>query len=119
MEASAVGEHGSRKAIKLVQPTRCFEYFQSGTQIEVVGIAQDDLRFHLVQNFMGVYAFHCAQRADRHKYRRLNLPMIGGDQSGTCLAACVVVLQFKKATFFAPSGTKGKVILRHWSCWLR
>ena len=60
LEASAVGEHGSRKAIELVQSTCCFEYFQPGTQIEVVGIAQDDLRFHLVQNFMGVYALHCA-----------------------------------------------------------
>ncbi len=44
LKAAGVGEHGARPADELVQAAHAADGFVSGTQVEMIGVAENDLR---------------------------------------------------------------------------
>jgi hypothetical protein len=71
LEAAAVGEHRARPADKPVQAAAARDQVVAGTEKQVVGVAEDDLRAERLE--IGVaHRLHRALRADRHERRRLD-----------------------------------------------
>jgi hypothetical protein len=58
------------------------EYFEARAQVQVVGIAQTDLRADIVAEFMLVYSLHRGGGTYGHKYGRLDFSVAGRDESG-------------------------------------
>ena len=61
-----------------------FDQLCAGTQEQVVGIREDDLRAHVFE-FFGCDSLDCRLCADRHKNRRFNYSMISGNQTRPCI----------------------------------
>ena len=103
LKASGVRQYRTVPGIKLVQSACLAQDIQSGAQIEVVGIAQNDLRLHLLAEFGEMYTLHTANRTDGHEDRCLYLAVVGGNYTGTGLTGIVAMLYFK-FHFFSSSG---------------
>ncbi len=57
--------------------------FGSGTQIQMISVAQNNLSLHVFLQFMLMNRFYGAECTHRHKYRSLNLPVVSGYHPGT------------------------------------
>ena len=77
LKSAAVREDGFWPVDETVQAARRADDIHAGTDVEVVGVAEDDLRAHLVE-FARIKRLHAALRAHGHKHRRLHHPMRGG-----------------------------------------
>ena len=69
LKAAAVGENRLFPIHELVQSTSGADDVESGADVEMVGVAEDDLRAHLVE-FARVNRLHAALRADGHEDRK-------------------------------------------------
>ena len=92
LEAARIGQNGAVPSVELVQSTGFADDVKTRTQIEVVGVAQYDLRLHLLTQFREMHALHASHRSDGHKDWRLYLAVGSGDDSCTCIACRVAVL---------------------------
>ena len=82
--AATVGQNGFVPAIKAVQTTRLLKNFYARSQVQMVGVAQNDLRANVFFQFPLVHSFYGAGSANGHKYggfyhamRRLNAACSG------------------------------------------
>ncbi len=66
LEAATVGEDRRRPIHKAMKAAGSLDDFQAGTDVEMVGVAEDDLGAHLAQ-FAGVEGFDAGLGADRHE----------------------------------------------------
>ena len=62
---------GSGQLMNLCSPPAAADDFHAGADVQVISVAEDDLRAHLAQ-FTRVNGFDAALRADRHEHRRIN-----------------------------------------------
>ena len=92
LKAAAVGQDRFAPGVEAMQAARLFEDSRSGAQIEVIGVAQDDLRLNLLLQFREMHPFDGALRADRHKNRCLDGAVIGRDQPRPCVRERVGML---------------------------
>ena len=69
LEAAAVGENGFLPAVEAVQAAGLLDDVHAGAEIQVIGIAEYDLRLDVVAQLVHVYAFYGADSAYRHEYR--------------------------------------------------
>ena len=77
LEAAAVGQNRAGPIHKLMQAAGGAENIQAGTNGEMVGVAQQNLRAHLAQ-FARVQRLDAGLGADRHEDRRLDHAAAGG-----------------------------------------
>ena len=66
LEAAGIGEDGAAPFAEPVQAAVRLDHLQARTQVEVEGVAEDDLGAK-VSNLLGEHAFDRAVRADRHE----------------------------------------------------
>jgi hypothetical protein len=62
-----------------MQTARGSDHVNSGTQPEVIGVAEDDFGVELGFEFLEANAFNGARSPDRHEYGRFNLPATRGE----------------------------------------
>jgi hypothetical protein len=77
LKAAGVGEHGVRPGDEAVQAAHAANQLMTGAQIEVVSVAEDDLRVQLFEQVLG-NGFDGARGADRHEGRGLDESMRQG-----------------------------------------
>ncbi len=94
LEAAAVGENRLFPIHELVQAAGGADDFESGPDIEVVGVAEDDLRAHL-QQFARVERLDAGLRADGHEHRRVHDAVRGGQFSEARFGRRIGFEQFK------------------------
>ena len=82
--ATAIGEDGAVPAIEAVQASRLVERVETGAQVEVIGIAEDDLRTDIVTQLGHMDGLDRAHGPDGHEDRREDLSVVGLYASGTC-----------------------------------
>ena len=82
LEAAAVREDGTVPMLELVQPAGLAEGVQAGTEVEVVGVAEDDLGLDVLLQILVVHALHRADGAHRHEDGGADLPVVGGNHAG-------------------------------------
>ncbi len=80
--AAAVRQYRPAPSAELMQPARLFQHLETGPQVEMIGIAKDDLRPDIFRQLLLGYGFYTPRRADRHKDGSKDLSMIGTDGSG-------------------------------------
>jgi len=93
--AAAVGEDGPVPAVEAVQAAGAFQHFGARTQVEMVGIAQDDLRLYIVGQLPLRYGFYAAGGAYGHENRGEDLTVVGGYPACPGFGAVVCVLELK------------------------
>ena len=74
LKAARVGEHGARPTDKSVQPAHAPDGLVAGAQVEVIGIAENDLRAQRFEHVLR-YGLDRSRRAHRHEDRRLDRPV--------------------------------------------
>ena len=93
LKAAAVGQHRAVETVELVQTASRFQHFESWTQIEVIGVAEDDLCLDVVFQFMQMHRLHRGLRAYWHEDGRLDVAMICMDDAGTGVRFRVVMFE--------------------------
>ena len=78
-----------------METTRLAENIESRTEIEVVGVAQDDLGLDLLTEFREMHTLHTAHRTHRHEDGRENLSVVGGNHTCTGIRGIVAMFYFK------------------------
>ena len=79
LEAAAVREDGPVPMLELVQAAGLPERVQAGTEVEVVGIAEDDLGLDVLLQVPVIDTLDGADSAHRHENGGADLPVVGGD----------------------------------------
>jgi hypothetical protein len=82
-----------------VQSTGFFQHFKARTQVQMICVAQYDLRFYVIFKFRHLDSLNRTHRADRHEDGCLNHTMAGNDLSGSGMTCAVCVLQLKNQSF--------------------
>ena len=101
LEAAAIGEHGAVEAVELMQAASLLYHLQAGAQVEVVGVAEDDLCLDVVLQLGEVHALDGTEGAYGHEYGGLDLSVVGSDESGTGTRLGVGMLELEcKHVFF-------------------
>ena len=81
LEAAAVREDGPIPMLELVQAAGLPEGVQAGTEVEVVGVAEDDLGLDVLFQVPVIHALDGADGAHRHEDGGADLPVVGGDHA--------------------------------------
>ena len=95
LEAAAVGEDGAVPAVELVQSARPGDYVHPGTQIQVVGVAQDYLGVHGIVQLVRVHGLYRADGAHGHKDGGEDLAVRRRYLAGAGFAAGGCMLKFE------------------------
>ena len=82
LEPAAVGEDGLLPIHEGVQAAGELDDVHAGADVEMIGVAEDDLRIHL-QQFTGVERLHAGLRAHGHENGRIDDAMGGGEPAQT------------------------------------
>ena len=90
LKATTIGQNGAIPAIELMQSSNGFQHLQAWAQIEMIGVAQDDLRLHLIAHIAQMACLYCTCRAHGHEYWSLNRAVAGSEQASTSVAFRVV-----------------------------
>lgn len=67
------------------------EHIKTGTKVEMVCVAKNDLRLYVFLEVTVVYTFDRTYSADRHEYRGLYLTMISGYHTAACGTVGVIM----------------------------
>ena len=99
--ASAVGEDRPVPADKTVQAAGFFQNVRAGTQVQVIGIAQDDLGVDVLSQFPLMHALDAAYRSHRHEDGGRDVPVRRRQDAGAGLGSgCgVLYLEFHRLWF--------------------
>jgi hypothetical protein len=96
LEAAAVGEYGAVPVHEAVEAAGGFHGFHAGTQIQVIGIAQDNVGVYLFLQVLlgnGLYAAHGSYG---HEDGGFYPAVAGGDGAGTGGGAIICLEQFER-----------------------
>ena len=93
--AAAVRQNRSLPIHEFVQPARRLQHVGAGAEVQMVSIAQDDLRANVVAQIPLRHRFDCSCRSNRHENRRLDDPVVRCDAAGTCLGLRVFAVDLK------------------------
>ena len=89
---AAIGQHRTVESVELMESASPLDDVQSGAQVEVVRVSQDNLSLDVVLQFVKMHAFHRTQCAHRHEDRGLNLPVVCCNQTSAGIRFGVRIL---------------------------
>ena len=92
---AAVGEHRPLPGREAVHAARLFDNLHAGTQVEVVGVGQNNLGVSLVAHIAVEEPLDGGGRTDGHENRRANHAVVGRELAGTGPRSGVPVLKGK------------------------
>ena len=92
LKSSRVGKDRAIPPAESMQTASLVQNVKSGTEVEVIGVAEDNLRLHLLAQYGEMHTFHTAACSHGHEDRGENLPMVGGYHSRTGVGRIVSML---------------------------
>ena len=92
---TAIGKYGPLPAVEPVQATGGLQHLQTRPQVQVIGVAQNNLCLHICHQLLLRHGFYRAHGTHRHKNGRQNLAVVGGNFTRPRLAVGIGVLQLK------------------------
>ena len=95
LEASTIGENGTIPTVELVQATGSLNDVHAGTQIQVIGVAQNNLSLHLFLHLVHVHCLDGTYSAHRHKDGGKYVAVIGLNDTGTGFSVWICGLNLK------------------------
>ena len=84
LKSAAVGQYGAVPPGETVQAAGFVQGLGAGTQVEVVGVAQDDLCADFLDQVAVEHALDAAYGADGHKNGGAYLAVVGTEHAGSC-----------------------------------
>ena len=106
LKTTRVSKDRAIPGVELMEATRLAENIESGTEIEVVGVAQDDLGLYLLTEFREMHTLHTAHRTHRHEDGGENLSVVGGNHTCTGIRGIVAMFYFEShLSFFSLSSS--------------
>ena len=87
LEAAAVGQDGTVPPVELVQASGTLDDVHTGTQVQVIGVAQDDLGLDVLAQFGHMDSLDGSHGAYWHEDRGLDLAVVGRDESSAGIGA--------------------------------
>ena len=96
LEATRVGQYRACPPLKTVQAARFVQDVGARTQVEVVGIAQDDLCVDILFEEGALHTFDSTNRAYGHKNGGLDIPMVGMHHASACARTHICMYKVKK-----------------------
>ena len=85
LESSAVGEYGTVEGVETVYAAGGFEHGKARTEIEMIGVAKDNLGFDVLGQFVQVDALHGTHRTNGHEDGSEDVTMVGMQYAGACI----------------------------------
>jgi hypothetical protein len=76
LESAAVCEDGTVPAFETVKSAGLLQYIQSRAEVQVIGIAEDNLCLHVILQVFMINPFHRTDGTDRHEDRGTDVPVI-------------------------------------------
>ena len=95
LKTAAVGEHRSVPGRERMKPAGCLEDVDSGAQVQVVGVAQNDVCTGVVGQQVGTHRLYSPLGADRHENRGRHDAMGRVKEAGSCARMGVFGLDFE------------------------
>ena len=114
LEPAAIGQDRPLPINEPVQPARGADDIEPGADVEVIGIAEDDLSAHLAQ-LARVNRLNASLRADGHKDRRIHDSMRGRQSAQARPGTCIGLEQLKHGC----EGSLPAAMVQLDSSWLR
>ena len=90
LETAAVGKDRTVPVLEFVKSAGLAEHVQSGTQVEMISVAEYDLGSYIFLQIPMIYALDGPYGPDGHENRGMYRAMIGFDQA--CAGSCAGVL---------------------------
>src|SRR5262245_54728188 len=94
LEAAAIGEDGPGPVDESMQPAGLGDNVQAGPDIEMISVAEDDLRAHLLQ-FAWIEGLDAALGSHRHEDGRVDHPARRGQPAQSRARGGIGLEQFK------------------------
>ena len=95
LETTRVGQDRTVPCVELMQATGLTQGVETRAQVQVVGVAQDDLSLHLFTEFREMNTLHATTGTNGHEDWRLDLSVVSGDNAGAGTTVWVCMLQFE------------------------
>ena len=111
LKSAAVGQYGSIPSGKTVQAAGFVEDVGAGSQVEMIRIAEDDLRSDLVDQITMEDAYDAADGADRHKNGGLDFAVVGTEHAGPRGTMGVCMFEGESHAFFQESERKFRAFI--------
>ena len=92
LKTATVGEDRFLPSVETVQATSLTEHLKSGSEIQMIGVAKDNLGLHLLAKLFKMHTLDSATRTYRHKYRGFYLAVVGGYDTRTGITVCICML---------------------------
>ena len=100
LKAAAIGQDWSVPTIELVQTASLLQYLCTGTKVEMIGVAQNNLSLDFIMEVAISNTFHAANRTDRHEDGRLDLAVVGRDETSTSIGKFICLLYLKRHNIY-------------------
>ena len=100
LETTRIGEDGAIPRVELMEAARLAEDIETWAQIEVIGVAQNDLGLDLLTEFGEMHTFHTAHRTYWHEDGGENLAVVGGNHTSTGIGGIVAMFYFESHSLF-------------------
>ena len=84
LEAAAVRQDGAVPAFEPVESAGLVKHVEARTEIEVIGVPEDDLGTYILFQIPVIDAFDGPYSPDGHEDGGMDLPVVGLDKTGPC-----------------------------------
>ena len=109
LETTAISQYRTIPGVELVESACLAQDLKTWAQIEVIGVAKNDLGLDLLAEFGEMDTLDTSHRAYGHEDGREDLSMSRGDHTCTGIAGTVDMLQFKRHSLSFSSFSSGMV----------
>ena len=103
LKTARIGEDGAIPTTEGMKTACLAQDVKTGTEVEMIGVAEDNLCLHLLTQFGKVHPLDTAAGAYGHEYGCKYLTMVGGYLSRTGVRRIVSILQLKLHLFSSSS----------------
>ena len=96
LKTTRIRQYRTFPTLETVQTTCLVQDLRTRTQVEMVGVAEDDLSIDILLQKGALHTLHRPYRTHRHKDRSLDIPMIGMYHTRACARVRIRMYKVEK-----------------------
>ena len=97
LKTARIGQYGACPSLKTMQSARFVQDLGAWSQIQVIGVTQNDLGINIFFKEGALHSFHSTDRAYGHKNGGLYIPMVGMHHSCACTRVRICMYKVKES----------------------
>ena len=99
LKAPRIGKNGTVPRVELMQATSLAQDIESWAQVQMIGVAQNNLGLYLLAQLGEMYTLDASHRTYWHEDGRLDLAVICCNKTRASIRGIVAMLYFKRHFF--------------------